>query len=206
MVHIYFFLNFGLTYCTCRKNSETFLQPSISNPSISVGAELHDSIFYLVCQVFSVGSVSWEESVRVPARMYANDHRDRWAPRHGETSWASLSPMTDRSVRLVTSWTFVSPCWGKVAERGESRGFPRHVTHRHRLLIAGLKQKKRGEKEEALGPGGGRVSRQAESGLSHCMCLRGSQKQSRAREQRWSHTHQHRITQPWWVDLGGRRL
>lgn len=43
-------------------------------------------------------------------------------------------------------------------------------------------------------------------GLSHCMCLRGSQKQSRAREQRWSHTHQHRITQPWWVDLGGRRL
>lgn len=38
------------------------------------------------------------------------------------------------------------------------------------------------------------------------MCLRGSQKQSRAREQRWSHTHQHRITQPWWVDLGGRRL
>lgn len=38
------------------------------------------------------------------------------------------------------------------------------------------------------------------------MCLRGSQKQSRAREQRWSHTHQHRITQPWWVDLGGEAV
>lgn len=38
------------------------------------------------------------------------------------------------------------------------------------------------------------------------MCLRGSQKQSRAREQRWSHTHQHRITQPWWVDLGGKAV
>lgn len=38
------------------------------------------------------------------------------------------------------------------------------------------------------------------------MCLRGSQKQSRAREQRWSHTYQRRITQPWWVDLGGEAI
>lgn len=89
-------------------------------------------------------------------------------------------------------------CWGGVSWRAVCLAACRPAIGCRLLSGAGRK----GEGTRTQRRDGEQAGR---AGLSHCMCLRGSQKQSRAREQRWSHTHQHRITQPWWVDLGGGR-
>lgn len=95
-------------------------------------------------------------------------------------------------VWLITTWHV--ECWVYCVERSVfrrcvlTRGLPRCMLACHRLLTGELGWWSGRGKEKALGPSGETLNRQGEWGWVTACVLRGSQKQSRAREQRWSHT------------------